>query len=343
MPHTHRRDRWNLRIRGDVNVRRIPELPFGSFKLLPAVGKYALGGAAPKDYLVFGREQAPSSAYIAKAARLTGGRPCECVTEHLIARLGSLLPLRVIQARLVRLRRTRSGRSEVRFLSRDFLRHPADRLVHGVELMAQWLDVSKDEVVAAFSRREELQLYRCDYVLDALRCAAEFDEYPRLARAFGRMLGYDALIGANDRHPMNWGVIRDVTMHAPLRFAPVFDTARGLFWQHPDDHLRSVEERGDVEQHVEAYAEGSHALIGRPGDDDSSKLNHFDLVEGILLSRPEHLTDGMLEVVDRFSPVEAEQLLRREFSCILTPRRLRFIVRLLHYRHGRLRRLIDGR
>lgn len=342
MPRPHRRDRWSLRTRGDVNVRRIPELPFGSYKLLPAVGKHALGGAAPKGYLVFGSEDAPSSAYIAKAARLNQGRPCECVTEYLIARLGSILPLRVIQARLVRLRPRRDDPSEVRFLSRDFLRHPSDRLIHGVELMAQWLDVSKDEVNEAFSRSEELQLYRCDYVLDALKKAAQFDEYPLLARGFGRMLGYDALIGANDRHPMNWGVVRDVTVRAPVRFSPVFDTARGLFWQHPDEHLRRVEEEGGVDAHVAAYAEGSHALIGRPGDDTTTRLNHFDLVEGILLSQPPHLTDGMLEVIQRFSLVEAERLLRREFSCILTPRRLRFIVRLLRYRHSRLRRLIDG-
>lgn len=65
------------------------------------------------------------------------------------------------------------------------------------------------------------------------------------------MLAFDCLIGHNDRHPYNWGVIVPIyKLHAP-RFSPVFDTARALFWNVPETRVRQmVSDRKQLETYI---------------------------------------------------------------------------------------------
>jgi hypothetical protein len=44
-----------------------------------------------------------------------------------------------------------------------------------------------------------------------------------------RLVIFDAVVGNNDRHFFNWGVIRSVESNFQPFFSPVYDTARGLF------------------------------------------------------------------------------------------------------------------
>ncbi len=54
---------------------------------------------------------------------------------------------------------------------------------------------------------------------------------------FVEMLTFDALIGHNDRHPYNWGVIVPLRKSSPPRFSPVYDTARALYCTNPEKRI----------------------------------------------------------------------------------------------------------
>ena len=149
------------------------------------------------------------------------------------------------------------------------------------------------------------------------------------------MIAFDALVGANDRHAQNWGVVASAVKAAPVRFAPIFDTARGLFWNHSDELLARRDVEGRRDHHVEAYAKGSVPLIGF--EKAEQRPNHFDLIEHVV-SQQAALRAPILDVVMGFRPEGIARLLHREFRRLLSRRRLEYIDALLRYRHSRLRR-----
>jgi hypothetical protein len=319
-----------------VNVEAIPLLRDGQYAVLPA-DKRGIGGEAPKGLLLMSKREGPGQEWIAKAPRTCG--PRECVTEHLISELGRGLPLPLAKTRLVRLRPEPGLPAEVRFLSRIFL-GPGEALVHDVELVARWLEVEKTEVERVFhaDRREEQSFYTIDLVIDVLRSLSRQGEFQALRDGFARMMAFDALIGTNDRHAMNWGVIQDMLRPSPLRWAPLFDTARGLFWH----HLESDFERADglsPETFVRNYAEKSKPLIGTPRSRPGVDLNHFEVID-YMMNAPRFgaaLRAPIRQIVAGFHPHRAYASVIKRFGRILTARRLRYVHILLRYRHARLK------
>jgi len=77
----------------------------------------------------------------------------------------------------------------------------------------------------------------------------------RIVKGRVEMLAFDCLIGHNDRHPYNWGIIVPIyKLHAP-RFSPVFDTARALFWNVPETRVRQmVSDRKQLETYISKCA-----------------------------------------------------------------------------------------
>lgn len=305
-----------------------------------------IGGDAPKDFLVYGNPASPSSAFIAKGARVCGNR--ECATEELISTVGRTLPLAVADSKLVRIKHPVTGRIEVRFLSRFFL-HPNEQLLHGAEMLAIYMGASRQEITSTFitvkgkgAARQERQLYTVDLIHDVISAVCQYGECEAVWGGFARMMAYDALIGSRDRHAMNWGVIRNVATPSPVRFAPIFDTARGLFWHHHDANLRANLEPRRATDYVKRYAEKCTPLVGCQRHERGSELNHFEVIEYMLREMPQAYAQGIRSVVFGFRPDDVDRLIRKRFSRIFSDARLTMVSRLLRYRHGRLRILCGG-
>jgi hypothetical protein len=106
----------------EVDVRGIPLMPPSGWRLY-TLEEWPLIGAAPKGYLAFGDPERPDCpAYIAKKGRLAEGGNRECVTEEIMSKIGSMLPVRMAESKLVRLQPSKHDAPEVRLLSRNFLR-----------------------------------------------------------------------------------------------------------------------------------------------------------------------------------------------------------------------------
>jgi len=288
-------------------------------------------GDAPKNYLTFGSGE--TRAYIAKKPRREG--PIECVTEYLIARIGASLPLRVAEGRLAQLPVKRGDPPDVRFLSRQFLNRAAkEQLVHGSQLVAGCFEIQDQELYQQIGGNE-WQFYTVDLVDEVLRSTTKAkDEQNRLTASLCRMMAFDSLIGANDRHAQNWGVVQGAVEAQPARFAPIFDTARGLFWNYGERRLKELDEAGRRNFEVEKYANGSMPLIGIQA---TTRPNHFDVIAYMVQNA--RYRPSVCQVVGAFSPDRMARLLHLEFRHLLTRRRLEYIEAVLRLRHQKLMRI----
>jgi hypothetical protein len=191
--------------------------------------------------------------------------PAESITEQLMTRIGECLGLRMAHSQLM------ECESQIRFLSRYFLKQD-ESLVHGAEIVAGYVD-DEHFVEDVENQRLEKEIFTFQVL-----CTAIGKKFPaqavEICLDFVRMIGFDALVGNQDRHLYNWGVIVHAKGRRPPLFSPIYDTARGLFWNTEERALRSFE----APAKLLAYVANARPLVGWDGDRDP---NHFQLVARI--------------------------------------------------------------
>jgi hypothetical protein len=220
----------------------------------------------------------------------------------------------------------------VHFLSEFFLR-PSEQLLHGVEAFAMALDTNRDAFLKDVhtGAGAEQEFYTLSMVKDVLMEVA----WPRasgasLVQAFARMIAFDALLGVQDRHAQNWGLIHD-TVTRTRRFAPLFDSARGLYLRIDDAKLqRSQNDR----RFMLDYAARATPLIGT----GEGKCNHFDLFKAMLRVYEAPAAHSALRVVECATRDRIRSVLR-SFDPLLSPVRLEMIEELVAHRRATLQQL----
>ena len=316
----------------EVNVRAIPILPQRGWRLWN-LKEFPIVGTVPKDYLAYGNPHLPGTlGYIAKKGRMKADAR-ECVTEEIISKIGTMLPVEIACSKLVRI-----AKNDVRFLSRNFVVRGQYELRHGIELVAQYFESHPEEVISAFDlkdREAEQKFYTIDNILMILESLFP-KEKADLRKGFFKMIAFDAFIGTPDRHAMNWGVLAPLKSESePVRYSPIFDTARGLFREYADVDLERRESRQGRNQFLENYAERSRPIFstGR-----SLQENHFSLVRWIAGSCRDEDREAMCTVFDAVDIPSIEDMLQRRFRRIITQMRIGFIRDLLLLRIERLRK-----
>lgn len=312
----------------EVNIQAIPLLAPQGWKLYE-INQYPLVGTVPKNYLAYGDPLSQSAlGYFAKKGRLKDGAR-ECVTEEIISKIGKMLPLRMARSKLARI-----SKYDVRFLSRNFVVYDKHELIHGIELAAKFFETEPDEVASVFNRDNEKDLYTVNNILIILKHLYSKD-FETLRDGFFRMLAFDAFIGAPDRHGMNWGVLAPLHHNSkPVRFSPIFDTARGLFREHSDSDLIAKSNQQGREQFLKNYANRSKPIISTGANQQD---NHFELVKWIYTKYPDLCHNTIRKVFNSVDIPAIEQMLQRRFRRIITQTRIGFIRDLLEIRIERLR------
>jgi HipA-like C-terminal domain len=258
-------------------------------------------------------------AYIAKVG--SKWYPVESITEHLITRIGQVYGLRIADSQI------RMIGKQVRFLSRYFLRKRDQSLYHGIEMFKSHLDSDLVEEIARTRREQEFYTFQTV-------CRAVNDTFPshvdNIMRGMVEMLTFDALVGNNDRHALNWGVVTAAKNDEPPRFSPVFDTARALFWNASEPRIRQLLSDKAM---MDGYVRRSAPQIGW---DNQDSIGHFDLIKNIYREYALFRSAIMkYSHVERVSAVE--ELLEREFSQIMSIDRRSLILKCLVVRQGLLR------
>ncbi|WP_310396614.1 HipA domain-containing protein [Hymenobacter sp.] len=293
---------------------------------------YTITGEAPKQFLrVY--EHEPNGTcrkanprtwplYIAKTAKKW--YPTESILEYALNQLGQCWELRMAQSRLV------WAGGQVRFLSRYFLHRKDSELVHGADILADYLNDHDRTLVTEIEQRGwERELVTVQLFSTALRSVFPA-HYAELLADFVRMLLFDALVGNYDRHFYNYGVVRDLTGRRKPCFSPIYDTARGLFWNQPEARLVALHRKPrEAEAFLQKYVGKSQAKIGWEGE---ANITHFDLVR-LLVNTETGLSKA--EITAFFHPhrlTASLQLLDARFGDLLSPERLDFMKRCLQAR-----------
>ncbi|MCH5224077.1 MAG: HipA domain-containing protein [Muribaculaceae bacterium] len=207
--------------------------------------------------------------YIAK----TGQKryPQESITEHLLSRLGEDFGLCMAKTSL------RIINGQLRLLSRYFLNPENEELIHGAEIFAGYIG---DEDFIEQVEEEELarELFTLQFIEKAIDFSFPYQK-DEIMKNFIKMLLFDALVGNNDRHFYNWGIKRSINQKFQPYFSPVYDTARGLFWNDSEQKLYiKSKNKNERDAYIRKYCKNSRPKIGWEG---INNIDHFKLVNNI--------------------------------------------------------------
>ncbi len=237
----------------------------------------AISGDAPKDVIrlyqygaALKRNPKSWPIYIAKFG--DKHYPMESITEYLLTRIGQKYGFNLAEAKLYRI----GAGEQIRFLSKYFIRDPQTQvLFHGAEIYNGFLDDENftDEVE---KKRMTQDFFTVSFTQKVLKHLWH-THYQNLYKEFMRMLFFDALVGNNDRHMYNWGVVLNVKNKNDVHFSPIYDTARALFWNvHEDKFAEYPLFSEQAKNYIKKYCEKSRPKIGIEGQ---KNINHFDLVK----------------------------------------------------------------
>lgn len=157
--------------------------------------------------------------YIAKVG--IKSYPVESLTEHLICKIGEVVGLNMAHSRIV------YAGNQIRYLSKYFLKKN-ERLIHGAEVLETYLR-DRDFVQQVLAEKQESEFFTFKFINEAVQNMFP-NEYEDIISNLFRMITFDCIIGSQDRHFYNWGIIYSVGTKRLSRFSPIYDTARGLFW-----------------------------------------------------------------------------------------------------------------
>jgi hypothetical protein len=344
MPKPHPLTKQKLRQEASINHSgRLLDLQ--SIPILKELDYYVinrrLDGDAPKELIKLYRYEPGGNIrrdrpktwtpYIAKSAQKW--YPHESVLEYFINRAGQVLGLPMNEVALYRIN------NQIRFLSKFFL-SPNEILIHGAEICGDYLGDRAFAAEIANDKQEARELLTFSFVKEAMHTV--FPKYATtLINDLVRVLVFDALLGNNDRHFYNWGVIRPVRKGGgPPRLAPIYDSARGMYWNHPETTV--VKLTGLLEQpgwtKYDKYLNGASPRFSLESD---KEVNHFDFIshlcqlESPYLSYTRELSSDEMET-------KVTNLLHTEFSHLFSPERIYLMAKIIHDRFLRVRSITQN-
>ena len=150
------------------------------------------------------------------------------------------------------------------------------------------------------------------------------------------MLVFDAWIGNNDRHFYNWGVVEHISGQHPPYFSPIYDTARGLYWNASEKKVNAMASntRG-MGQSFAAYVNKSSPRISCEGYKPG---NHFDLLVQIM--REVEYVGNIADLIDVDRIANSAEFFSQSFSKLFSNQRLSLMKMILEKRTERFLQII---
>lgn len=293
----------------------------------------SVGGDAPKEFIKLYELYAPHNTkkrnwtpYIAKFGHKW--YPNESITEHLIVRIGQVLGLKMADSKLVIINK------QLRFLSRYFL-NSNEQLIHGADIYEDYLS---DKLF--LEEIETKQLAREFFTFQFIEKATK-DKFSEDSEAilndFIKMLFFDAIVGNNDRHYYNWAVVEEEKQREKPYFSPIFDTARGLFWNDSDDKIveRTVN-KAQLAVYLNKYIKKSMPKTGFEG---VKNPNHIVLVEQLIHYKADYKA-FLIQIINEKNEQAIFKMIDSEFAHLMTSKRVFLIKECLKMRFMMLRNLL---
>lgn len=267
--------------------------------------------------------------YIAKSGHKW--YPIESVTELMLNRLGVIFGLNMAESSIAMIG------GQLRFLSRYFLHSDKEELVHGADILAGYLNESPRYVEEVDEQKMTRDLFTLQVIEKSIETLFLYQK-EEIMKDLVKLIIFDALVGNNDRHFFNWGVIRSLDNNFQPYFSPVYDTARGLFWNYSENKVKDiVEVNHTIDSHIRRYCKSSRPKIGWEGENNP---NHFQLFQQIY-SNEFYITKD--EVKNLLMHTVLEQMnkeIRQNFQPIMSVNRITLICKCLEYRFNELKKIL---
>ncbi|MBD5225137.1 MAG: hypothetical protein HDS68_04100 [Bacteroidales bacterium] len=267
--------------------------------------------------------------YIAK----TGHKwyPSESITELLMNRLGTIFGLNMADSQIAMIG------GQLRFMSRYFLKSNKEELVHGADILAGYLNESPRYVEEVDQQKMTRDLFTLQVIEEAIDNLFLYQKEEILHELI-RLIIFDALVGNNDRHFFNWGVIRSVDNSFQPFFAPIYDTARGLFWNYSENKLKEIVELNKTtDKHIKKYCKSSRPKIGWEGEKNP---NHFQLFRQIYTNQFHISVDEIRSMLEYSVLKEMISEVSENFGTLMSANRILLICKCLEYRFNELRKIL---
>jgi hypothetical protein len=295
----------------------------------------AVTGDAPKDIIrlyeygfALKNKYTKWFVYIAKLGHKY--YPSESITEQLISDVGISYGFNLASSKICLIG------GQIRFLSKYFIEKKTDELHHGADLFAGYLN-DKEFVDEIEIKRMTQSFFTIKFTKDVIYHFFK-DSKKEIFISFMRMLFFDALVGNNDRHMYNWGVIRDVFGNNLASFSPIYDSARGLLWNEKENKIKEiVNDRLRFDIFIKKYCNNSKPKIGI---EDKKSVNHFTLIESY---RDFYLSDKFIQNLfqnDRINKVI--NTVNSQYNTLYSPERRYIIIEILKFRYNTLKKIVTS-
>lgn len=315
-----------------INISKIPILKKHQYFVVP---DFSITGDAPKEFIrayEYGEVKKNNynkwSLFIAK----TGHKwyPAESITEYLLNKLGVVFGLNMAKSNIV------LAGGQIRFLSKYFIKEE-EELIHGADIFAGYMN-DKPFIEEIETQNLSRDFFTVQFAKSAIKFAYPY-HFEEIIKEFVKMLIFDAIVGNYDRHFYNWGIIRHIERdHKPF-FSPIYDTARGLFWNFSDSKINDIyKDKKLLKTKVENYCEKSRPKIGWDREND---INHFKLFEKIYNNEFGISKNEIKQLLLRKNFGGFIDLIKKDFVYLLSSERIEIIIECLNYRYNRINEILE--
>lgn len=207
-------------------------------------------------------------------------------------------------------------------------------LVHGAEICGEYLDDRDLAAQIANNKKTSRELFTFEFICKAIQSV--FPEVcGDLILDLVRMITFDAIVGNNDRHFYNWGVVNTVKkgLKKP-KFAPIYDSARGLMWNESESNIVKHYAHNRLEgKKIVNYIEQAKPRVSIEEDAD---VNHFKLVSFIKSLKKEY-SDIVNGLVSKSNEQKVLKMLEKEIFQYFSFERKELVTQILVERFKTLR------
>lgn len=334
------------------HIKSLPIIDYSGFNPKPGCITFAkknqyfivtgisITGDAPKDFICYYKYNRDSN--IRKANPQTWSfflakhghkhYPMEAITERLLNRIGEVIGFNMAESGLAWFG------GQIRFLSKYFLTHPHEQVLdHGADLYAGYLN-DREFVEEIEKLHQSPEYFTVQFTQTVFQYFFPKD-YETLILDFVKLLVFDALIGNNDRHFYNWGIIKNIKGKQKPVFSPIYDTARGLFWNDHEDKLKAIyNDKNRLATFIKKYSDSSSPKIGWDG---YIKLNHFDLIKNLKTLPVALNCETFKNICSEIKINEVICMVDKEFGQLMSVERRELIKICLLYRHSCIKKIFN--
>lgn len=304
---------------------KIETLDFDSYEITNIFA----GGDNPKKVIthkeVYQNRRNKNTIYIAK----TAGKwyPNESISEYLIYKIGVILGFNVAESKLV------MAENQLRLLSK-FFRNSQQELTHGLDYLVNSGKLGAKSQLLILDKRKDIRNTLTLQMLKDILKTNFPSNYEKILNDFINLLIFDAYVGNNDRHHENWAIISHIgNKHLPY-FSPIYDTARGIFWNESEEKLNNKFYPPNRKiTSLEKYANNAFPKIGW---ENKTNLNHFQLFELIVNNECGITKRKVKNILAQKKLDTINDIIDNEFQDIISKERAEIIKAYLKIRRDKL-------